>query len=146
MPYLDYDHSGKKREYRCTAYTMFIYEQTFPESDNAAKRGITGDIISDVLGKVPVDDADGGGKYIRFDLDRWNAELRAFWTMLKTAEAIAEQKGKRHTKVPDWHSWILAAGEIDMSAISHAVVPELQKGCFRPAKAENPEEGDGEQQ
>ena len=144
MPYLDYDHSGKKREYRCTAYTMLIYEQTFPESEKAEKRGITGDIISDVLGKVPVDDASDGGKYIRFDLDRWNAELRAFWAMLKTAETIAERKGKRHANVADWHSWVLDAGEVDMQAISNAVVPELQKGCFRSPKAEEPEEGSTE--
>ena len=149
MPYLDYDRSGKKREYRCTAYTLFLYEQTFPENDVAARRGITGDMIRDVYNKIDMSaverEKEEGKVVVHYDMDRWPAEIRAFWAMLKTAEQIAESKGKRHAKVPEWHDWILSTDAINARDISNAVFEEMQRGCFRAPKAEKAEGGSGEE-
>lgn len=115
MPYLDYDGSGVKREYAASVYTFDLYEETFG-----------GDLIKDIFGKVESPD-DDSAIVLDFSSDNWTAELHAFWCMLKTADAIASAKGVDHEPVPPYARWVLETTDIDIQAVSGAVVGE----CFR---------------
>lgn len=129
MPFLDFDHTGTKWEYKASVYTLDLYEQQFG-----------GDLIQDVFGKVKAPN-DTDNVILDFTSDNWNAEVRAFWCMLKTAEAIADAKGKRHKTVAPYSQWILSTDTIDLQEIGAAVVGECFRG-FYPAIEKAAKEAD----
>jgi hypothetical protein len=130
MPTIDYEHKGVEREYEATTYTLFIYEQEFK-----------GDLIKDVFGRIDVRNAaknfDENGNMVAVDytIDNWMAELRAFWAMLKTSEAIARRENRTVAQVPSFVEWCLCTSGIDMGEISQAVFDECQRGLFHAGAA-----------
>ena len=90
------DYGMGEREFRCTYYTLSIYEQEF-HGDPYEK--VTGDLIKDVFGKVEVNENSLGATYddegnivsyvIDYTIDDWNVEKRALWAMLRTAEGLS---------------------------------------------------------
>ncbi len=140
MPTIDY--GAGEREYRCTYRTLTIYEHEFRDRD-----GNPADLVADVMKKVraSVDDTgievdeDGNIKAVIFDYasDDWNAQKRALWAMLKTAEAIASKHGREIEHVPSYKEWdaSLLECEPDLREISFAVANEIQRGLFRAGAA-----------
>ncbi len=132
MPTIDYQHNGTEHEYEATTYTLMVYEQEFK-----------GDLIKDVYGHINLaegsEDFDDEGNQIGFNftVDNWTAYPRAFWAMLKTAEAIARSEGRRVPAVPRYESWALTESRgIDIAEISQVVFNECQRGLFRAGAAE----------
>lgn len=119
MPFLDYDGSGTKHEYVASVYTLNLYEQTFG-----------GDLIKEVFGKIG--QPDGDEVILDFTTDNWTSEMRAFWCMLKTADAIASAHGREHETVPPYDQWILDTTTLDIQKVSAAVVNECFR-CYLPA-------------
>jgi len=134
MPKIDYENDGTQHEYEATTYTLVLYEQEF-------KR----DMIKDVFGRIDVRaaaqnfDEDGNMVAMDYTIDNWNAELRAFWAMLKTSEAIARSDGKMAEAVPPFVQWCLKTRSIDMGQVSQAVFDECQRGLFRSGAADSEE-------
>ena len=147
MPFIDYMHDGSEHEYEATFYTLMVYEQEFKS-----------DLIKDVFGRIDVRsaasnfDEDGNVVAMDYTIDNWNAELRAFWAMLKTSADIARREGRMSESVPSFKSWNLdvsvrtsaarrgnpEAG-VDMGQISQAVFDECQRGLFRAGAAASEE-------
>ena len=129
MAYIDYDGCGE-REIVATAYTLLIYEQEF-------KR----DMIKDVFGRIDLRkaalnyDKDGNPVVMDYTMDDWNAELRALWALLRTAQELATRKGEKRDAVPSFQKWVMDTGAIDMQLVSNAVVEECQRGFFRAGAA-----------
>lgn len=134
MPKVDYEHNGIEREYEATTYTLVIYEQEFKK-----------DLIKDVFGRIDLSAAsrnvDSEGNIIAWDytIDNWNAELRAFWAMLKTSEAIARREKRPILAVPPFAEWSLTTRSINMGEISQLVFDECQRGLFRAGAADSDE-------
>lgn len=132
MPFIDYQAEGREHEYEATTYTLMVYEQEF-------KR----DLIRDVFGRIDVREAtqnfDDDGNIIAMDytIDNWNAELRAFWAMLRTSSEIARSEGRKAESVPSFTQWCLKTRSIDMGQISQAVFDECQRGLFRSGAADS---------
>lgn len=130
MPTIDYENNGVEREYEATTYTLMIYEHEFNK-----------DLIKDVFGRIDIRSAasnfDDSGNMVVMDytIDNWNAELRAFWAMLKTSEAICKRDNRPCLPVPPFTQWCLNTRSIDMSEISKAVFDECQRGLFRSGAA-----------
>lgn len=126
MPKIDYERNGVEREYEATTYTLVLYEQEFK-----------GDLIKDVFGKVDLRNAqtllddDGNIVVIDYTSDNWMAELKAFWAMLKTSEAICRRENRPCLVVPSFIEWTQATRSIDMAELSRIVVTELNRGLFR---------------
>ena len=132
MPKIDYEHNGTEHEYEATTYTLMVYEQEFKK-----------DLIKDVFGRIDtraaVDNFNESGEMIVADytIDNWNAELRAFWSMLKTSEAIARSEGRMIETVPPFMQWCLKTRSIDMGEISSTVFDECQRGLFRAGASDS---------
>jgi len=136
------DYGAGEREIRCTYRTLSIYEQEFRDEEGNPR-----DLIADVMGKVKIStdntgfelDDDGNVKAIVIDYtsDDWNAQKRALWAMLKTAEAIAKRHGENVERIPSFKEWdeSLLECEPDLREISLAVGNELQRGLFRAGAA-----------
>lgn len=136
------DYGMGEREFRCTYRTLSIYEHEFRDRD-----GNPADLIADVMGKVRVTaddtnvelDEDGNIYAVVLDYtsDDWNAQKRALWAMLRTAEAIARRHGESVEHVPSYREWdaSLLECEPDLRAVSLAVSNELQRGLFRAGAA-----------
>ena len=135
MPRIDYENNGTEHEYEATTYTLVAYEQEF-----------NGDLIKDVFGRIDVRNAarnfDENGNLVAMDytIDNWNAELRAFWAMLKTSYEIARAEGRKAEVVPPFVQWCIRTRSIDMGQVSQAVFDECQRGLFRSGASE----GEGE--
>lgn len=146
MPTIDYENNGVEREYEATTYTLMVYEQEFCNSSN---ENVTGDLIKDVFGRIDIRQAarniDDNGNTVAFDftIDNWSAELRAFWAMLKTSEAICKRDNRPCLPVPSFVQWCLSTRSIDMGQVSQCVWDECQRGLFR-SRAAISKEGDGE--
>lgn len=143
MPKIDYQHDGTEHEYEATTYTLMVYEQKFRDKD-----GRPADLIKDVFGRIDIRAAsknfDEAGNLIAMDytIDNWNAELRAFWAMLKTSEAISRAEGRPAEVVPPFEEWtLLKTRGVDMGQISQAVFDECQRGLFRAGAADSEETG-----
>ena len=134
MPLIDYENDGTEHEYEATTYTLVVYEQEFKS-----------DLIKDVYGRIDVQRAaqnfDDDGNMIAMDytIDNWNAELRAFWAMLKTSSEIARAEGRMVKPVPPFVQWCLKTRSIDMGQVSKAVFDECQRGLFRSGAAASEE-------
>lgn len=134
MPTIDYENNGVEHEYEATTYTLVIYEQEFKS-----------DLIKDIFGRIDVRTAaqnfDENGNLVAMDytIDNWNAELRAFWAMLKTSEAIARSEGRYTATVPRFVEWCLKTRSIDMGQISQTVYDECNRGLFRAGAADSEE-------
>ena len=132
MPKVDYESNGVEREYEATTYTLVIYEQEFGK-----------DLIKDVFGRIDVrqaaDNFDSNGNMVVMDytVDNWTAELRAFWSMLKTSEAICKRDNRPCLAVPTFAKWCLETRSIDMTQISQLVFDECQRGLFRSGAADS---------
>lgn len=132
MPKIDYQHDGTEHEYEATTYTLMVYEQEFKS-----------DMIKDVFGRIDLSgaasnvDEHGNVVYIDYTIDNWNAYLRAFWSMLKTSEAIARSEGRQVPAVPAFIQWCLATRFIDMSELSRVVVDECNRGLFHSGAADS---------
>lgn len=132
MAKIDYERNGVEREYEATTYTLVVYEQEFKS-----------DLIKDIFGRIDVRNAaknfDENGNLVAMDytIDNWNAELRAFWAMLKTSEAIAKADGRPAEMVPPFIQWCLKTRSIDMGQISQTVFDECQRGLFRAGAADS---------
>ena len=136
------DYGMGDREFRCTYRTLTIYEHEFRDPD-----GNPADLISDVMGKVRMsadetgieidDDGNIAAVVIDYTRDNWNAQKRALWAMLKTAEAIAIKRGLDVEQVPSFREWdeSLLECEPDLREVSLAVGNELQRGLFRGGAA-----------
>lgn len=136
------DYGMGEREFRCTYRTLTIYEHEFRDVD-----GNPADLISDVMGKVRMsadetgieidDDGNITAVIIDYTRDNWNAQKRALWAMLKTAEAIANRRGVDVEHIPSYKEWdeSLLECEPDLREISLAVGNELQRGLFRSGAA-----------
>lgn len=137
MPRIDYENNGIEHDYEATTYTLVAYEQEF-----------NGDLIKDVFGRIDVRNAarnfDENGNLVAMDytIDNWNAELRAFWAMLKTSYEIARSEGRKAEVVPPFVQWCLKTKSIDMGQVSQAVFDECQRGLFRSGASED--EGEAE--
>lgn len=135
MPFIDYEANGTEHEYEATTYTLMVYEQEF-------KR----DLIKDVFGRIDIRsasenfDEDGNVVAMDYTIDNWNAELRAFWAMLRTSMEIARSEGRIYERVPPFPQWCLATRSIDMGQVSQAVFDECQRGLFRTGAAASEEE------
>lgn len=129
MPTIDYRHDGTEYEYEATTYTLMVYEQEFKS-----------DLIKDVFGRTEISraaenvDEDGNIKFIDYTIDNWNAYPRAFWAMLKTAEAIARSEGRRVEPVPSYATWALRL-PLDLSEMSRVVYDECNRGLFHAGAA-----------
>jgi len=134
MPRIDYQNDGTEHEYEATTYTLVCYEQEFKS-----------DLIKDVFGRIDVRTAvqnfDEAGNIIAMDytIDNWNAELRAFWAMLRTSAEIARSEGRPAEVVPPFVQWCLKTRSIDMGQVSQAVFDECQRGLFRSGAADSEE-------
>ena len=134
MPKVDYEHNGVEREYEATTYTLVVYEQEF-------KR----DLIKDVYGRIDttrgatIFDADGNIVVADYTYDNWTDELRAFWAMLKTSEAICKREKRPCLPIPNFAQWCLETRSIDMGEISELVYNECQRGLFRSGAADSEE-------
>ena len=130
MPTIDYEHNGVEREYEATTYTLVLYEQEFKS-----------DLIKDVFGRIDIRNAaknfdeDGNMIAIDYTMDNWMANIKAFWAMLKTSEAIARRENRVSTQVPSFVEWCLSTRGIDMSEISQTVFDECQRGLFHAGAA-----------
>ena len=130
MPTIDYEHNGTQHEYEATTYTLVIYEQEFKS-----------DLIKDVFGRIDIRkasqnyDEDGNMVAMDYTIDNWMAELKAFWAMLKTSEAIARRENRMSMQVPQFVEWCLSTRGVDMSEISQAVFDECQRGLFHTGAA-----------
>ena len=135
MPTIDYENSGVEHEYEATTYTLVVYEQEFKA-----------DLIKDVFGRIDIRKAasnyDESGNIIAMDytIDNWNAELRAFWAMLRTSQEIARSEGRKAEVVPPFVQWCLKTRSIDMGQVSKAVFDECQRGLFRSGASADEEE------
>lgn len=135
MPKIDYENNGIEREYEATTYTLVVYEQEF-------KR----DLIKDVYGRIDTRKAarnfDENGNVVSMDftIDDWYSELRAFWAMLKTSEAICKREHRPCLPVPSFVEWCLTTRSIDLGQISSVVFNECQRGLFRAGAAASEEE------
>ena len=89
--------------------------------------------------RAAVDNFNESGEMIVADytIDNWNAELRAFWSMLKTSEAIARSEGRMIEAVPPFMQWCLKTRSIDMGEISSTVFDECQRGLFRAGASDS---------
>lgn len=132
MPKVDYENNGVEREYEATTYTLVVYEQEFGK-----------DLIKDVFGRIDVRkaienfDSEGNMVVMDYTVDNWNAELRAFWAMLKTSEAICKRENRPCLAIPSYPQWCLETRSIDMSQISQLVFEECQRGLFRSGAADS---------
>lgn len=132
MPTIDYEHNGTMHEYEATTYTLVVYEQEFKSN-----------LISDIFGRIDVREAeknfDANGNLVAMDytIDNWTAELKAFWTMLKTSADIARSENRHFEQVPPFTQWCLKTRTIDMGEISKAVFDECQRGLFRAGAADS---------
>jgi hypothetical protein len=136
------DYGLGEQEIRCTYRTLTIYEHEFRDKD-----GEPADLIADVMGKVRISVEDTGFEFnedgsisaVIYDYtrDNWNAQKRALWAMLRTAERIAKKNGTPCTPVPDFEAWdeSLLECEPDLREVSLAVANELQRGLFRAGAA-----------
>lgn len=142
MPKIDYEHNGVEREYEATTYTLMVYEQEFC---NSGDERVTGDLIKDVFGRIDTRKAaqnfDENGNLVAWDytIDNWTSQLRAFWAMLKTSEAICKRDKRPCLPVPGFVQWCLETRSIDMGEISQAVWDECQRGLFRSGAADSEE-------
>lgn len=132
MPRIDYENNGTEHEYEATTYTLVVYEQEFKS-----------DLIKDVFGRIDVRsasknfDEDGNMVAMDYTIDNWNAELKAFWAMLKTSYEIARNEGRAAEFVPSFVQWSLKTRSIDMGQVSQAVFDECQRGLFRAGAADS---------
>lgn len=137
MPFIDYEADGTEHEYEATTYTLMVYEQEFKK-----------DLIKDVFGRIDTRQArsnfDEEGNLVAWDytIENWNAELRAFWAMLRTSSEIARADGRRYETVPPFVQWCLRTRSIDMGQVSQAVFNECQRGLFRSGAAASEETGE----
>lgn len=137
MPFIDYEADGTEHEYEATTYTLMVYEQEFKK-----------DLIKDVFGRIDTRQAqnnfDEDGNLVAWDytIENWNAELRAFWAMLRTSSEIARADGRRYETVPPFVQWCLKTRSIDMGQVSQAVFNECQRGLFRSGAAASEETGE----
>lgn len=137
MPFIDYEANGTEHEYEATTYTLMVYEQEFKK-----------DLIKDVFGRIDTRQAQGNfdedGNLVAWDytIENWNAELRAFWAMLRTSSEIARADGRRYETVPSFVQWCLKTRSIDMGQVSQAVFNECQRGLFRSGAAASEETGE----
>ena len=140
MPRIDYQHDGTEHEYEATTYTLVVYEHEFRDAD-----GKPADLIKDVFGRIDTRMAarnfDDNGDVVAMDytLDNWNAELKAFWAMLKTSSEIARLEGRPHDAVPSFVEWCLRTRSIDLGQVSQAVFDECHRGLFRDGAADSDE-------
>ena len=138
---------GNEVEFVCTAYTTTVYEQAF--RDDPYER-VTGDLVADVMGVLRVgaddfvDTDEDGNIIVAFDYtrDNWQAEKRALWSMMRTANEIAKTNGRKVEAVPSYREWdkSLVAWEPDLKEVSLAVCNELQRGLFRARPAATEEQ------
>lgn len=65
--------------------------------------------------------------------DHWEAYLRAFWAMVRTADAVRAQKDPTAApQVPaSYLDWAAGMGAVDMNAVSAFVIGECSKAYFR---------------
>lgn len=137
MPFIDYEDNGIEHEYEATTYTLMVYEQEFKK-----------DLIKDVFGRIDTRQAqsnfDEDGNLVAWDytIENWNAELRAFWAMLRTSYEIARSEGRQPAPVPPFVQWCLKTRSIDMGQVSQAVFNECQRGLFRSGAAASEETGE----
>lgn len=131
MPKIDYERNGVEREYEATTYTLVVYEQEFKS-----------DLIKDVFGKIDLRNAqslvddEGNIVVVDYTSDNWIAELKAFWAMLKTSEAIARRENRPCLQVPSFVEWCITTRSIDMGELSRIVITELNRGLFRAGATE----------
>jgi len=131
MPTIDYQQDGTQHEYEATTYTLMVYEQEFKS-----------DLIKDVFGLIDLRkgasmiDEDGNIILADYTNDNWTNELKAFWAMLKTSEAIARRENRRAESVPSFVTWCLTTKSINMHEVSFATITELNRGLFRAGTTE----------
>lgn len=132
MPTIDYQHDGTEHEYEATTYTLVIYEQEFKS-----------DLIKDVFGRIDINrakqnyDAEGRPTALDYTMDNWYENLRAFWAMLKTSEAIARSDGRKAEQVPSFVQWCVKTRNVDMQEILQAVFDECNRGLFHSGAADS---------
>lgn len=151
----DIDGSGE-RELVCSPYTMMLYEQEFGKSIIADVYGVidlkgsrtetvTAEFVASRLqGAMPdgkqlpkttlrlVADAFPCEVVTKIDYtaDEWEAYLRAYWAMLKTAD---ERDGGQRT--PAFKRWLADLGKVDMREVSNVVVSCMEDGVFHSKAA-----------
>jgi hypothetical protein len=138
------DYGLGEREFRCTYWTLTVYEQEFRDDPC---RGVTGDLIADVFGKIRATDESLGfhldedgnldALVIDYTLTNWNVEKRALWAMLRTQSDIDQKRGRESERVPSYAEWegTLVECEPDLRELSNAICGELQRGLFRAGAA-----------
>ena len=103
-----------------------VYEQEFKS-----------DLIKDVFGTIDLTkeeigvDEDGNVVRVDYTNNNWIAELKAFWAMLKTSEAIARREGRKAEPVPRFIEWCLTTEEVNLWELSRITIFELNRGLFR---------------
>lgn len=146
----DIDGTGE-REVFCSPYTLMVYEQEFKKSMVAdvygvidLTRGSTETVTAEFVasrmaaaagGKLPdetvklIADAFPATVVTKIDYtaDRWEAYLRAYWAMLKTAD---EADGSGST--PPYAKWVASLGAIDLREVSNVVYSCMEDGVFHP--------------
>ena len=137
------DYGMGDMEFRCTMWTLVVYEQEFVGS---MTEKVTGDLVADTMGKVIVTSDDlitvtEDGVFAQTVVDytrvNWNGVLRALWAMLKTSEDIAVDEGRKVRHVPSYDAWSreLLRCEPDMNDLHVKVADELLRGLFRAGAA-----------
>lgn len=145
----DIDGSGE-RELVCSPYTMMLYEQEFNKSIVADVYGeidlkggktevVTAEYVADRL-TAALDDGKQLPKTtlklisaafpvevvtkLDYTADNWEAYLRAYWAMLKTADE------KNGTATASFRTWVACLGPVDMREVSNVVYSCMEDGIF----------------
>lgn len=119
MPFVDYNKSGVKTQYKATAWTCVIYEQEFGR-----------DLIKDIYGKIDVTHVDSAG-VLDFTQTNWTCVIRAFWAMVKTADP----------STPSFDQWAIEQDTVDLPTMSASVVDECFRRLTPSLETEEVEEG-----
>lgn len=112
-----------------TALTLFIYEREFKDENGKPR-----DLIAEVFGRHKLEYDEG---YIDFTVENWNAEVRALWAMVKTANVLADRQGKVAPvdRVPGFDKWIEGVMSLNMREVAQTVVQLASDGFFRTGAA-----------
>ena len=109
-----------------TAYTLVVYEQEFGGRD----------LIADVFGRHEGED-DGVRVVVDFTSDNWLSELRAVWSMVRTAYDLAYDRGDAapNDKPKPFKEWVKGVGKLNMRELSASIVTECLDGFFHSGAA-----------
>lgn len=152
----DYDGSGE-RNIVASPYTLMLYEQTFKSSlikdfygvidlsSGSKTEVVTADFVANRLEeangkKLSKTVSDLVNKafpaevmtVLDYTSDNWEQALKALWAMVKTGEKVDISNGKMVADpIPDFNTWLIELGNVNMSEICAAVLQETQHGLFR---------------